>query len=101
MGKWKTGYRRAQVLRERDGLRAMTVFCRRKRPLQFDLNPNLTDVSPAFFACKEPVAEQTLGTLKIAGLGQIENQFEDQAGRCIREIRIFLENLHSFAGGSR
>ena len=79
----------------------MTGFCRREHLLQFDFNPNLADVGSAFFARKESIAEQTLGTLKIARLGQIEDQFEDQAGRRIREIRIFLENLHSFAGGLR
>ncbi len=101
MCKWKIGHRRTQVLCQIESIRAMTVSCRCEHLLQFDFNPNLADVGSSFFAWKESVMEQTLGALKIARLGQIEDQFEDQTGRRIREIRIFLENLHSFAGGFR
>jgi hypothetical protein len=69
--KWKIGHRRAQVLCHNESIHAVTVRCQCEHLLQFDFNPNVADVGPAFFARKESVSEQTLGARKIACLGQI------------------------------
>src|SRR5450755_2035869 len=88
--KWQPGDFHPQVFPDYESIRAASVARQCEQLLEFHLDPNLADIGSTFFTWKKSVMKQALGALKIFCFRKIEDQFEDQAGRSVRKVRILL-----------
>ncbi len=95
LGKGKIGDAFSDSPCSRKCVAALIAFSECNDLLQLHLDPYLPNIGSTFFARKKTVMEQTLGSRKIAGLGKVKDEFENQSGRRVREVWIFRENCRA------